>query len=67
VKRDYPIDGGHCEVGFQCAGRASNEIESRRRVDLEATITAMAQTAKDINSKYKETSQAGLALSVTRC
>jgi len=27
----------------------------------------MAQTAKDINSKYKETSQAGLALSVTRC
>jgi L-serine dehydratase len=46
---------------------ASNEIESRHRVDLDATITAMAQTAKDMNSKYKETSEAGLALSVTLC
>jgi L-serine dehydratase len=46
---------------------ASNEIESRHRVDLDATITAMAQTAKDMNSKYKETSQAGLAMSVTLC
>jgi L-serine dehydratase len=27
----------------------------------------MAQTAKDMNSKYKETSEAGLALSVTLC
>jgi L-serine dehydratase len=46
---------------------ASNEIESRHRVDLDATITAMAQTAKDMNSKYKETSEAGLALSVVLC
>src|SRR5579883_3275618 len=46
---------------------ASNEIESRHRVDLDATIIAMAQTAKDMNSKYKETSQAGRALSVTLC
>ncbi len=46
---------------------ASNEIESRHRVDLDATIAAMAQTAKDMNSKYKETSQAGLALSITLC
>ncbi len=46
---------------------ASNEIASRHRVDLDATITAMAQTAKDMNSKYKETSQAGLALSVVLC
>ena len=46
---------------------ASNEIESRHRVDLDATITAMAETAKDMNAKYKETSQAGLALSVTLC
>jgi L-serine dehydratase len=46
---------------------ASNEIESRHRIDLDATITAMAQTAKDMNNKYKETSQAGLALSVTLC
>jgi L-serine dehydratase len=46
---------------------ATNEIESRHRVDLDATITAMAQTAKDMNTKYKETSEAGLALSVTLC
>ncbi len=46
---------------------ASNEVESRHRVDLDATIAAMAQTAKDMNAKYKETSQAGLALSVTLC
>jgi L-serine dehydratase len=46
---------------------ASNEIASRHRVDLDATITAMAQTAKDMNNKYKETSAAGLALSVTLC
>ncbi len=46
---------------------ATNEIESRHRVDLDATITAMAQTAKEMNSKYKETSEAGLAVSVTLC
>ena len=46
---------------------ASNEIASRHRIDLDATITAMAQTAKDMNSKYKETSEAGLAVSVTLC
>jgi L-serine dehydratase len=46
---------------------ATNEIASRHRIDLDATITAMAQTAKDMNSKYKETSEAGLALSVTLC
>ena len=46
---------------------ATNEIASRHRVDLDATIAAMAQTAKDMNSKYKETSEAGLAMSVTLC
>jgi L-serine dehydratase len=46
---------------------ASNEIASRHRVDLDATIMALAETAKDMNSKYKETSEAGLALSVTLC
>jgi L-serine dehydratase len=46
---------------------ASNEIESRHRIDLDETIAAMAQTAKDMNTKYKETSQAGLAVSVTLC
>jgi L-serine dehydratase len=46
---------------------ASNEIASRHRVGLDETIAAMAQTAKDMNSKYKETSEAGLALSVVLC
>jgi L-serine dehydratase len=46
---------------------ASNEVASSHRVSLDETITAMAQTAKDMNTKYKETSEAGLALSVTLC
>jgi L-serine dehydratase len=46
---------------------ATNEIASRHRVDLDATITARAETAKDMNSKYKETSEAGLAQSVVLC
>jgi L-serine dehydratase len=46
---------------------ASNEIASRHRIDLDATIQALAQTAKDMNSKYKETSEAGLAVSVVLC
>jgi L-serine dehydratase len=46
---------------------ASNEIASRHRVDFDATVQAMAQTARDMNSKYKETSEAGLAVSVTLC
>jgi L-serine dehydratase len=36
-------------------------------VSVDATVAAMAQTAKDMNSKYKETSEAGLAVSVTLC
>ncbi len=46
---------------------ASNEIESRHRVDFDSTVIAMAATAKDMNSKYKETSEGGLAVSVTLC
>jgi L-serine dehydratase len=40
---------------------ASEEIAEERRVDLDTTIAAMAMTAKDMNAKYKETSEAGLA------
>ena len=46
---------------------ASNEIASRHRINFDETVMALAQTAKDMNSKYKETSEAGLALSVTLC
>jgi L-serine dehydratase len=46
---------------------ASNEIATNRRVDLDTTITAMALTAKEMNSKYKETSEGGLAVSLVLC
>jgi L-serine dehydratase len=46
---------------------ASNEIASRHRVNLDATVAALAMTAQDMNSKYKETSEAGLAVSVVLC
>ena len=46
---------------------ASNEIETRHYVDFDQVVGAMAMTAKDMNSKYKETSEGGLAVSVTLC
>jgi L-serine dehydratase len=33
---------------------ATNEIESRHRVDLDATIKTLADTGRDMNAKYKE-------------
>jgi L-serine dehydratase len=45
-------------VGFLIA---SNEIPANRRVDFDTTVAAMALTAKEMNSKYKETSEGGLA------
>jgi L-serine dehydratase len=46
---------------------ASNEIPTNRRVDFDTTVTAMALTAKEMNSKYKETSEGGLAVSLVLC
>jgi len=46
---------------------ATNEIASRHRVDLDTTIATMAQTGRDMSSKYKETSEGGLALNLTLC
>jgi L-serine dehydratase len=46
---------------------ASNEIAANRRVDFDTTVTAMALTAKEMNSKYKETSEGGLAVSLVLC
>ena len=46
---------------------ARNEIPANRRVDVDTVITAMAQTARDMNPKYKETSEAGLAQSLVLC
>jgi L-serine dehydratase len=46
---------------------ASNEIPADRRVDFDTTVDAMALTAREMNSKYKETSEGGLAVSVVLC
>jgi L-serine dehydratase len=46
---------------------ASNEIPTNRRLDFDTTVAAMALTAKEMNSKYKETSEGGLAVSVVLC
>jgi L-serine dehydratase len=46
---------------------ARNEISANRRVDIDSVITALAQTARDMNPKYKETSEAGLAQSLVLC
>ena len=42
------------------------EIPDQRRVDLDTAIAA-ALTAKEMNTKYKETSEGGLAVSVVLC
>jgi L-serine dehydratase len=46
---------------------ATNEISSRHRVDLDTTIKTLADTGRDMNSKYKETSEAGLAQNLVLC
>ena len=46
---------------------ASTLDESYQKVDLDKAIAAMAQTGRDMSRKYKETSLAGLAQSMTEC
>ena len=46
---------------------ATNEIASRHRVDLDTTIKTLADTGKDMSTKYKETSEAGLAQNLVLC
>jgi L-serine dehydratase len=46
---------------------ATNEIESRHRVDLDTTIKTLAETGKDMGAKYKETSEGGLAANLVLC
>jgi L-serine dehydratase len=58
-----------CAFGASWTGYliAKNEVAENRRVDIDAVITALAETAKDMNPKYKETSEAGLAQSLVLC
>jgi L-serine dehydratase len=51
-------------IGYQIA---SNDLPANRRLDFDTTISALALTAKEMNSKYKETSDGGLAVSVVLC
>jgi L-serine dehydratase len=46
---------------------ASAEIPGNHKVDLDQVIRAMAETGRDMCSKYKETSLGGLAQSVVQC
>ena len=46
---------------------AQNEIPANRRVDIDSVITALDLTAKEMNSKYKETSEGGMAVSLVLC
>lgn len=46
---------------------ASNEIEKHHRVDLDTTIKTLAETGRDMGSKYKETSEGGLAANLVLC
>lgn len=46
---------------------ASNEIPADRRVDFDTTVAAMALTAREMNARYKETSEGGLAVSLVLC
>jgi L-serine dehydratase len=46
---------------------ARNEVPANRRVDFDSTVQALAITAKEMNSKYKETSEGGLAVSLVLC
>jgi L-serine dehydratase len=46
---------------------ASEEVPEERRVDLDTTIAAMDLTAREMNAKYKETSEGGLAVSLVLC
>ncbi len=49
---------------FTGAAIATNELPANRRVDFDTTVEAMAITAKEMNAKYKETSEGGLAVTV---
>ncbi len=46
---------------------AMNQVPAYHKVPLDATIRAMAECGHDMNSKYRETSKGGLAVSMVLC
>lgn len=49
------------------AARMSLRSDGEHRVSLDRVIRTMRETGRDMLSKYKETSQGGLAVAVTEC
>ena len=46
---------------------AAAELPAHHVVDLDRAVHAMAETGRDMNTKYKETSRGGLAVSMVNC
>ncbi|WP_128546900.1 L-serine ammonia-lyase [Larkinella soli] len=46
---------------------ATSGLPSHQKISLDAVIKVMKATGRDMSTKYKETSEAGLALSATEC
>lgn len=49
------------------AARLALQCEGQAKVSLDQVIETMRQTGLDMNSKYKETSEGGLAVNVVEC
>jgi L-serine dehydratase len=49
------------------AARIALRAENKGVVSLDQVIRTMRQTGLDMQSKYKETSQGGLAINITEC
>ena len=49
------------------ATRLAPRGDGRHRVSLDAVIKTMPNTGADMSSKYKETSEGGLAVNVANC
>ena len=49
------------------AARLALHGDGQHHVSLDKVIETMRQTGKDMQSKYKETSQGGLAVNVVEC
>ncbi len=49
------------------AARLALQGEGAHKVTLDQVIETMRQTGVDMNSKYKETSEGGLAVNVVAC
>ncbi len=46
---------------------ATSEVDSQHLVSLDAAIMAMGEIGREMNVKFKETSEGGLAVSMVEC